>query len=96
MPLDKREIEKKLTSKFGFVQSNSDHRKFSFYQNERRIAMTVLSHSHKVISDKLLGQMAKQVGVRRQSFFKEMINCTKSLDDNINEISTNGWLERYN
>ena len=95
MPIKKREIERQLISKFGFVQSNSDHKKFSFYQDGKLVAMTVLSHNHKVVTDRLLGQMAKQVGVYRQSFFKEMIECTKSLDDYLNEISTNGWLERY-
>ncbi len=55
-----------------------------------------MSHSHREVTDILLKQMAKQIGVYKKRFFEEMIECTKSRDDYINEISNNGWLDQYN
>jgi len=92
MSLKTRDVVDKLVGKFFFSISNSDHKVYKLYINQKFIVRTMISHGGKEIDDAILSQMAKQVGVQRLSFFKEMIKCTKSNDDFLNEIMKNGYL----
>ncbi len=78
MPRKHRDIRTAMTSK-GFVIDNQRHHVFLAYRREDGILTnfrTKLSHSSagSDVSDNLLGQMAKQVGLARPDFLR-LVDC---------------------
>lgn len=92
MPFKTRDVADRLLGKFHFSVSDKDHKVYELYINQKKIARTKISHGGKEISDAILTQMAKQVGVQRLNYFKEMVLCTKTNDDYLEEIKRNGYL----
>ena len=93
MPLDKRKVASALTSKLNCKESGGDHVFYSVEWEGRQVAYTKMSRgSRREISDSLVGQMARQLQVKRRTF-EEIVRCTKYLDDYIAELRAAGVLE---
>ena len=94
MPISKKEIKKGLSGKFGFREvEGSRHEAIAFFYNEQKIATTRFSRGGSDdIGDMLLKVMAREIRVQRLSFLKEMIGCTKNLNDYINLLREEGYL----
>ena len=91
MPLKTRDLESKLVQKFGFSRAKShsdDHRWYQLDIAGCPTIATMISHGKgEELRDKLEGKIARQLWVR-VSFFREMINCTKSAEDYIRQVQT--------
>jgi len=73
-----REIRRGLTAKGFQEHENADHRYFYlYYENKKTGIYTKFSHSTSDVGDNLLGQMAKQIRLKR-SEFDDLINCPMS------------------
>jgi len=93
MVLKTRDVRKQLLNKFHFIECNTDHKKYELFIDGEKIVQTKISHGGKDIHDNILGKMAKQVGVVRLSYFKEMILCTKSEKEYIQELRRNKFID---
>src|SRR5258708_9550207 len=86
-----REIEEKLISKFGFtkdIHKGSDHRYYVLViDDETPWIQTHFSHNKKDIGADLESSIIRQLHVRK-NFFHEMIDCTKSREDYIQQVKT--------
>ncbi len=88
MPLKTRDVISQLQSKFHFSLSNTrsdDHLWYELKIPGLPVIATKVSHGKTEIGDILLGMMAKQLRVRK-AFFAEMIQCTKSEQDYLNQV----------
>jgi ABC-type sugar transport system ATPase subunit len=77
MPLPAREVESALVHKLGFVRQDRKHRVFALHVKEQRVASTMMSHGHQELSDRMLSEMAQQLGIARRQFI-EIVRCTMS------------------
>lgn len=82
--LDRRQVENALERK-GFRRSNSDHRKFIYYESQRGTktgVWTKTSHGggYKNISTHNLHQMAKQCAISLRQFL-DLVECPLSRMD---------------
>lgn len=85
-------VEDQLRGKFGFVDAKEhadDHRWIELQLGDRHI-LTKVSHNRKEIGDLLEQQMSKQLRVR-QSYFRQMIACTKSKDEYYRQVRANPY-----
>jgi hypothetical protein len=84
MPRKHRAIRSGLSAKGFEVEENRKHIHFVYVDIEGRTttARSMLSHAAggEDVSDNLLGQMAKQVGLKRAEFL-EMVDCPMSRED---------------
>jgi hypothetical protein len=84
MPRKHRAIRSGLSAKGFEVEENRKHIHFVYVDIEGRTttARSMLSHAAggEDVSDNLLGQMAKQVGLKRTEFL-EMVDCPMSRED---------------
>lgn len=92
MPLSSREVRSALMNKFQFQPvQGSRHEAVAFFYEGKKVATTRFSHGRdRQIGDDLLRRMATEIMVHNLRFFKEMIGCTKSLDDFIMRLHDNG------
>lgn len=78
MPRDRRDIDTALQRK-GFQRSDNDHHYYIYHTlaGKKTMKKTKMSMgtSHRTISDNLLGEMARQVGVPKGKFL-ELVDCT--------------------
>ena len=80
--LSQNEVEAGLKKK-GFKRSNTDHRYYILYINEKREAATFLSHgNNQDIGAPLLGAMAKELGITTNEFI-DLVKCPLSTEDYI-------------
>jgi hypothetical protein len=78
--LSQNEVEAELRRK-GFKRSNTDHRYYILYFNEKREAATFLSHGkNQDIGAHLLGAMAKVLGITTSEFI-DLVKCPLSTED---------------
>jgi hypothetical protein len=78
--LSQNEVEAGLGKK-GFKRSNTDHRYYILYINEKREAATFLSHGkNQDIPAPLLGAMAKELGITTSEFIN-LVKCPLSTED---------------
>ena len=78
--LSQNEVEAGLGRK-GFKRSNTDHRYYILYINEKREAATFLSHGkNQDIGAPLLGAMAKELGITAGEFI-DLVKCPLSTED---------------
>ena len=76
MPQQARFVRRQLTGKFGFEQSEgANHEKFRLTYKGQYVAQTMMSRGIRDISDQILGQMARQIGVTSREF-RAMLECT--------------------
>jgi hypothetical protein len=69
-----RKLKKALTSK-GFQETDTHHEMYWFYAEGKKTSIrTRISRGKREYDDNLLGQMAKQVKLRRDEF-DELIEC---------------------
>ena len=96
MPLERRSIEGALTGKFRFELRNrrgDDHRIYVLRVGNRRVARTKVSTGtgSRTVGDNIVAEIAHQVGVPTP-FFREMVGCTKSLEDLLGFLRLTGRL----
>ena len=78
--LSQDEVEAGLRRK-GFKRSNTDHRYYTLYVNEKREAATFLSHGkNQDIGAPLLTAMAKELGINASDFI-DLVKCPLSTED---------------
>lgn len=96
MPRERDAIENGLVNK-GFQKTNADHRRFIYYTQDGKTSSinTKTSHSHRDISDNLMGQMAKQCRVTKQQFLS-LVDCTLSQPDYERSLVSAGHLSTPN
>jgi hypothetical protein len=90
MPLSARDVESKLLNKFNFSPAqnrNTDHKWYELQIEGIPVISTKLSHGIRELSDDLLAMIARQLHVRKK-FLVEMVNCTKSSSDYIQQVTT--------
>ncbi|MCD4707018.1 MAG: hypothetical protein K8S62_04690 [Candidatus Sabulitectum sp.] len=94
MPKSKLVVEKALRKK-GFWEDSGDHHRFSYRTLSGEISRirthTSHSKSKKDISDKLIGQMAKQLKLSRAEFI-DLVNCPLSQEDYENILRSKAFL----
>jgi len=75
MPRKRKEVESALISK-GFEQHDTHHHMFVYYtqKGKKTTLRTRTSHSMREIGDNLLGQMARQCGLRKKDFL-DLVDC---------------------
>lgn len=74
-----RELKTGLTGK-GFHQEDTHHEMYWFYVRGKRTSVrTRISHGENEYADNLLGQMARQIGLKRREF-DDFIDCPISQD----------------
>lgn len=89
MPYKLRDIESSLTNKFGFsLNEKRKHRWLKLELPGRPAISTMMSHGRKEIGSKVESQIARQLKVSK-SFFREMIDCTKSREDYYEQVARN-------
>lgn len=78
MPRPQRDVEAALLRK-GFVQHETDHSYFVYFRTngQKSVFKTKTSHGAREISDPLLGQMARQVGLNKRDFL-DLVDCPMS------------------
>lgn len=82
-------LDKALTKK-GFRKESTHHEMYWLFVGERRSEIrTRISHGKKEYGDPLLGQMAKQMKLRR-SQFDDFVECPLSQEDYINLLQQQG------
>lgn len=81
MPRPQRDVEASLLRK-GFQQSENDHHYFIYWQLDGKKSRfrTKTSHGHREISDDLLSQMSKQVGLVNRDF-QGLLDCPLSREE---------------
>lgn len=91
MPLKSKDLESKLIHKFGFSRAKSrsdDHRWYQLDVPGCPLIVTKISLGKgEEIKPKLEGMIARQLRVK-VSFLREMIGCTKSLEDYEYQVQT--------
>jgi len=85
MPIRPGDLQSILINKFGFIQSNRDHKWFALDLPDLPTIATKVSHGRKEIGRKLEGRIAKQLRVRKR-FYSEMVGCTKSREDYYQQV----------
>jgi hypothetical protein len=84
-----KDIRKSLLVK-GFQETNTHHEMYWLYVGTRKTSVrTRISHSESEYGDRLLNQMAKQVGLNRAEF-DELIECPLSRDEYVQLLKTRG------
>jgi hypothetical protein len=96
MPRKKRDVKRKLISKFHFEERpGSKHECLSLVIDGKKYATTRFSRGHSEITDGVLTEISKQLFVYNLGFLKEMLDCTKSRSDYLNRWNQNKHLRRY-
>lgn len=96
MPLERREIDQSLRAKgFRLEQSRRDHDFYFFeYGGMSRAIFTRMSRgsSHRTISERLIGKMARQLKMTRAQF-DDLIECPFSREDMVVNLQSQGIIE---
>ena len=76
LPIAAADLRSALSNKFGFAEaSGAKHDKYRLEISGQYVAHTVVSRSHREISDALLSVVARQLGVSSGDL-RSMIQCT--------------------
>jgi hypothetical protein len=87
-----RDIRKGLLAK-GFNQTKTHHEMYWLYIGDRKTSIrTRISHSESEYGDRLLNQMAKQVGLDRTEF-DDLIQCPLSKEQYIELLRSRGIIK---
>ena len=89
MPIEKRELERALTSKLGCEKDQSHHNNFHLYHEGKLIKVFRTSHSkrkYKTIDDSGIGNMLRGLDGVPVGFFKSFVDCSKSRDELMGRI----------
>lgn len=87
-----KDIRKSLLVK-GFQETNTHHEMYWLYIGSRKTSVrTRISHSESEYNDRLLSQMAKQVGLSKAEF-DDLIECPLSRDEYVQLLQTRGTVK---
>jgi len=80
MPRGEREVGAGLLKK-GFLARENDHTFYHLYVAGKKTPVyTKISHGEREIGEKLLGMMARQVGLSKRDFL-DLIDCPLTFDE---------------
>lgn len=80
MPKDARDVASGLRQK-GFLPREGDHTFYHLYVDGKKTPIyTKISHNEREIGDRLIGMMARQVGLSKRDFL-DLIDCPLTADD---------------
>ena len=88
--LDAKKTRANLLKK-GFSEAPGDHHYFEFWHDGKFITKTKSSRNSEPIYDELISAMANQCKMKT-SFFKDFAKCTKSQDQYIELLKSNGHI----
>lgn len=83
MPMDSRDVERKIANKFGFeraAERSKDHRWYKLQLEGLPLISTKFSHSKGSLSATIEGKIARQLRVTK-AYFVGMIDCSNGSDD---------------
>ena len=87
-----RQLEKALVSK-GFKKDKTHHKMLWLHvENKKTAIRTRISHDGKDYGDSLLGEMSRQVKLKRK-YFNDLIQCPMSREDYIDHLRSTGVLQ---
>lgn len=94
MSLPRREVERQLTQKLLMEPRPGDHRYYYLFINGRKVARTHVSTgtNSRTLGDNMVSTMARQLNVTT-SFFREIVNCTKTRDQYLQQLRDQDLLE---
>jgi len=75
----------KSLKKKGFVESNSDHKRFELFYQGKLVLSTKTSHNNQDIGDALIKSMSHQCKLSKTDFFN-LINCPLSKEEYIKKL----------
>lgn len=93
--MKKRVVKQTLQAKFHYVEvPEAKHDRIAFFYNGKKVATTGFSRGAgpDIGDPSLLAVMAKEMRVNQLSFFKRMIECTRSYDDYIEKLREGGYI----
>jgi hypothetical protein len=93
MPKKARDVEHKLTDKFGFLESrrhSSDHKWYELQLDGLPLIATKISHSSRDIPPKIEGMIARQLRVHGP-FFDGMIACKNNREAYYRKVRTDPY-----
>jgi predicted RNA binding protein YcfA (HicA-like mRNA interferase family) len=80
MPKGAKDVAAGLEKK-GFIPRQGDHTFYHLYVNGKKtIISTKISHGEREIGDKLLGMMARQVGLSKRDFI-DLVDCPLASEE---------------
>lgn len=90
MPVKQNDVEKSLLLK-GFQASNNHHKMFHYYSKDGKKTRinTKTSHGNKEISDPIVGQMARQLGLTKAQF-DALVQCPLDRDEYEKILASSG------
>ena len=92
MVIPKRNLQKCLRKKFGFVDvGGSKHDALALFYEDRKVATVRFSFGQREIDDTILKLIAKEAWVQL-GFLKGMYSCKKSEQDYIKFLDENNLL----
>jgi hypothetical protein len=80
MSIPARRMHAVLVNKLGFYVEERRHRVYLLEVRGKTVAQTLMSHGARELDDRLLGLVARQMGVTL-SQLKALVKCTLSRDD---------------
>lgn len=89
MPLPKREVIAALISKLAAVEARkTGHEVYQIWESGRMLGWTRVSHGKagKEITDRVLGNMARNLGIRLDTFVR-IVGCELFRDDYLREVA---------
>lgn len=92
MPKDARDVSAGLLKK-GFLLREGDHSFFHLHVNGKKTAIyTKISHGEREVHDKLLGLMARQVGLSKRDFI-DLIDCPLSHEEYLKRLQASNKID---
>lgn len=76
----------------GFERRDGDHHFYLFFYEGKLVAKTKMSHNDQDIGDGLISKMYKQCLMGTKNFFMDFAKCTKSKEDYIELLKSNGHI----
>ena len=89
MPIEKRDIEKALTSKLGCEKDKTHHNNFYLSYEGKIIKIFRTSHSktkYKTVDDSGIGNMLRDLDGVTVRYFKDFVDCSNSKEELIERI----------
>jgi hypothetical protein len=93
MALPRRNVERALTRKLGMVVDQRDHRVYKLHVEGTFVAQTKVSRGsgYDTLGRDLVSAMAHDLNVPVR-FFRELVGCTKGVDDYLQHLRDEGAL----
>jgi len=78
--LKARQVDRALVQKLGFERTETHHHVYKLWLGGKLVARTYISHGERELSRFHIGQMAKQMRLRKNEFI-EAVACSLEQED---------------